>query len=145
MRRMNEEFENDRGVVSRYRRHLDGDGWVSPKARLAEGVTVSANTYVEAGARIGKDTWIGEGSWIDSDAVIGQKVFIGSNVHVGAGAEIGPGARLGSHAKIGPGATVESGVRIDRDEDVAANRTAHRPGPRTFGTRKVGDRFGKAA
>ena len=146
MRRMNEEFENDRGVVSRYRRHLTGDGWVSPRARLADGVTVSANTYVEAGARIGKETWIGEGSWIDADAVIGQKVFIGSNVHVGAGAEVGHGAWLGSHAKIGAGATVEPGVRIDRDAGVPEHGVAHRQGPRTFGGRGgSGERFGKAA
>lgn len=143
MRRMNEEFENDRGVVSRYRRHLKGDGWVSPKARLGDGVTVSANTYVEAGARIGPDTWIGEGSWIDADASVGQKVFIGSNVHVGAGAEIGSGARVGSHARIGAHARVEPGVKIDRDEGVPENGVAHRPGPRRFGDHDTG--FTKAA
>ncbi|MBC7443038.1 MAG: hypothetical protein H7311_11080 [Ramlibacter sp.] len=118
MEKVNEEVEIETGVVTKYRRHPNGRGLVSPAARVHPGAFVSRTAYVESGARVGPDAWIGPGSWIDSDAHVGSRVFIGQNVHVGAEAAIGSGARLGSYVRIGRRARVAAGTVLERDVSV---------------------------
>jgi UDP-N-acetylglucosamine acyltransferase len=56
---------------------IDPTAIVSPKAELADGVTVGAYSVIEGGVRIGKDTWIGPHAVIKGPTTIGEsnKIF----------------------------------------------------------------------
>ena len=107
------EFEDDKGQVVRYVRHVNGGGLVSPLARVHEAAMVAATAYVEAGAQVGDRSRIGAWSWLDHDVIVGEDVVVAGNVHLGPrtraedGAWIGTGARVGSDVVIGRGARVE--------------------------------------
>jgi len=77
--------------------------WVSPKAHLAEGVSVGAFAVVEAGARIGRNTRIGPG------------VFVGPEVEIGEDCVIYPGVYLGRGTRIGHRVRIEPGAVIGRE------------------------------
>ena len=121
VRRLNEEVEDDAGAVATYRRHANGQGLVSPRARVQPSAFVAPTAYVESGAQIDEDSWIGEGSWIDQGAMVGKRVFVGQNVHIGADSRVGNDARLGSDSRIGSGVRIAAGARIDRDLRVPDN------------------------
>lgn len=116
--RMSLEVELNPGEVSKYRRHENGKGLVSPGARVNPSAFVSSAAYVESGAQVGPGSWIGQGSWIDHGAIIGAGVFIGANVHVGPDAVVGNQARLGSHTHVGRGAFVSDGAVVDHEIEV---------------------------
>ena len=118
MARMSVEVELEKGEVTRYRRHENGRGLVSPSAKVNPSAYVSSTTYVEGDAQIGPESWIGQGSWIDYGAIIGARVFIGANVHVGADAIVGNEARLASHTNIGRGVFIADGAVIDHEIQV---------------------------
>ncbi|THG36082.1 hypothetical protein E6C70_00615 [Glaciibacter flavus] len=115
VRRVNEEVELEKGVVTKYRRHVNGGGFVSPKARVDQSAEVASTAYVEQGALISREAFVGAGSWVDRDAMIGSHAFIGANVHVGAGAIIGDRVRIGSHCRIGSNARIVAGQHLERD------------------------------
>ena len=95
MARIWEEVETDSGEVSRYRRHVNGRGFVAPGAQVDATVFLDERSYVEKDARVGARAFIGAGSWVENGATVGVGAFIGANVRVGSGARIGAGARLG--------------------------------------------------
>ena len=117
MARISVEVELD-GQLTKYRRHENGRGLVSPTAQVDQSVYVSSTAYVESDAQIGPGSWIGQGSWIDHGAIIGARVFVGVNVHVGSDAIVGNGARLASHTNIGRGAFIADGAVIDHEIQV---------------------------
>lgn len=146
MGRVIEEVEVEAGVVSRYRRHPNGCGLVSPGARVHAGAFVSRTAYVESGARVGPEAWIGPGSWIDHDAEVGARVFVGQNVHIGALAVVGTAARLGSYVRIGRAAAITPGTVVERDERVPDNAVIGAAGgPAQPGARLTADRLEHAA
>ena len=116
--RMSLEVELNPGEVSKYRRHVNGKGLVSPGARVYPSAFVSSAAYVESGAQVGPGSWIGQGSWIDHRAIIGAGVFIGANVHVGPDAVVGNQARLGSYTQVGRGAFIADGAIVDHEIQV---------------------------
>lgn len=118
MARISVEVELENGQLTKYRRHENGRGLVSPSAQVDQSVYVSSTTYVESDAQIGPGSWIGQGSWIDHRAIIGARVFVGENVHVGSDAIVGNGARLASHTNIGCGAFIADGAVIDHEIQV---------------------------
>ncbi|HAM25964.1 MAG TPA: hypothetical protein DCP11_04465 [Microbacteriaceae bacterium] len=125
--RLNEEVEDATGTVVKYRRHANGRGLVSPRARVEPSAFVSSTAYVEAEARVGDGSSIGAGSWIDQGVIIGERVFVGQNVHVGRDSQVGSGARLGSHSRIGSNVLIASGVRIEPDAVVSDDAVIHAP------------------
>jgi carbonic anhydrase/acetyltransferase-like protein (isoleucine patch superfamily) len=116
--RKNIDVEVEAGVVEKYRRHANGNGWVSGKSNVQPSAFISESAYIESGATVGREAWVGPGSWIDHDAVLGDRVFVGQNVHIGQGSVISGGAHLGSHARIGRDVRIGAGVRLDRDTRV---------------------------
>jgi len=56
---------------------IDPRAIISPKAELAEGVTVGPFTVIEDGVKIGKGTWIGPHAVIKGPTTIGEgnKIF----------------------------------------------------------------------
>ena len=118
MARISVEVELENGRVTKYQRHENGRGLVSPNATVNPTAFVSSTTYVESDAQIGPGSWIGQGSWIDHGAIIGARVFVGAHVHVGADAIIGNEARLASHTNIGRAAFIADGAVIDHEIQV---------------------------
>ena len=115
---MNVEVELKKGEITKYRRHENGRGLVSPSAHVHPSAYLSSTTYIESAAQVGPESWIGQGSWIDHGAIIGARVFVGANVHVGADAIVGNDARLASHTNIGRGAFIADGAVIDHEIQV---------------------------
>lgn len=115
MVKMSVEVELNKGEVTKYRRHGNGRGLISPSAEVNLSAFVSSAAYVESEAQIGAQSWIGQGSWIDHGAILGARVFVGANVHVGADAFVGNDARLGSNTHIGRGAFIADGAIIDHE------------------------------
>ena len=132
--RKNIDVEVETGVVEKYRRHPNGNGWVSGKARVQPSAFISESAYIESGAQVGRDAWIGPGSWIDHDALIGDRVFIGQNVHIGQGTVVDGGAHLGSHARIGRDVHIGSGLRLERDARVPDGTAVRTAAPGAPGT-----------
>ncbi|RWZ49566.1 transferase [Labedella phragmitis] len=112
------EFEDEHGVVTRYRRHENGRGNVATSARVDPSTLVEPTAYVESGARVGRSAIVSGGSWIDRDAIVLDHAVIGAGVHVGEGAVIGRGAEIGSFSRIGAGATVGDFARLANDTKV---------------------------
>ena len=115
---MSVEVELQTGEVTKYRRHENGRGLVSPSAQVNPSAYVSSAAYVESEAQVGAESWIGQGSWIDRGAIIGAGVFVGASVHVGADAIVGNEARLASHTQIGRGAFIADGAVVDHEIQV---------------------------
>jgi UDP-3-O-[3-hydroxymyristoyl] glucosamine N-acyltransferase len=116
--RVNEEVETENGTVLKYQHHMNGRGFVSPRARVQLSTFVAASAYVEADARVGDNCSIGSGSWIDQGVVLGERVAIGQNVHIGRETVVGNDARIGSHSRIGAHSSIGGGVRIQSDAQI---------------------------
>jgi NDP-sugar pyrophosphorylase family protein len=92
----------------------DGTVWVSPQARVEEGVTlegpcfVDEGTVVKAGARIGPYAVVGRQCHIEEHAVVDHAI-VWANSRVSQEATV-RGSILGRHAHIGRNATVQDGV-----------------------------------
>ena len=82
MARMSVDVELEKGEVSKYRRHENGRGLVSPSARVNPSAYVSSAAYVESDAQIGPGSWIGQGSWIDRGAFIADGAVIDHEIQV---------------------------------------------------------------
>lgn len=74
--------------------------YVSPLARLAEGVFVGANSVIGPGARLAEHVFVNRG------------VTIGHDTHIGAFSRIQPGSNLGGLSRIGHGVTVAIGATL---------------------------------
>ena len=94
---------------------------VSPSAVLGEGVTIMANTVINACARLGVNVIVNTGAVIEHDCIIGDHVHIAtgalltSTVKVGTGAHIGAGATVRQCITIGEGAIVGAGAIAVKD------------------------------
>ncbi|MGD9740760.1 MAG: UDP-3-O-(3-hydroxymyristoyl)glucosamine N-acyltransferase [Bauldia sp.] len=76
--------------------------FVSPGARIEDGVTVEPGAVIGAGAEIGRGT------------TIGPTAVIGANVRIGRDCSIGPGSSV-LHALVGDRVILHPGVRIGQD------------------------------
>jgi NDP-sugar pyrophosphorylase family protein len=99
-----------------------GAAWISPEARVEEGVTVEGPCFIDAGAvvktgaRIGPYSVIGRQCWIEEHAVVDRAILwpnsrisqeavvrgsiLGRNCHVGRSAHIDNGVVLGDKSAI---------------------------------------------
>lgn len=119
---------------------IDPSAYVHPEATIIGEVTIGANCYVGAGARLRGD-WgaivIQEGSNIQENVVIHSApsvtTVIGENSHVGHGAivhgaKVGPGTMIGMGAilheevEIGPGCIIGSGAVIPGPNKIPAGK-----------------------
>lgn len=95
--------------------------YVSPLARLAEGVFIGAGSVVAPGCDLGPHVFvnraasIGHDCTVDSFARIQPGCNIGGHVRIGRGAEIGIGACIVQERQIGAGARVAAGAVVTRD------------------------------
>ena len=74
--------------------------YVSPQARLGQGVFVGANSVIGPGARL------------DDHVFVNRGVTIGHDTRVGAFSRIQPGANLGGLSRIGRGVTIAIGATL---------------------------------
>ena len=88
--------------------------WVSPSAKLAEGVFVGAGAVIQAGAKIGK------AALINSNATVEHHCEIGPGVHIGPGAVLAGLAKVGEKSMIGAGAVVRDRIEIGNNATVGA-------------------------
>lgn len=91
-----EELERRFGL--NYHTLVHPTAYVSPLARLGQGVFVGANSVIGPGARIGDHVFVNRG------------VTIGHDTHIGSFSRIQPGANLGGLSRIGRGVTVAIGA-----------------------------------
>lgn len=95
--------------------------FVSPSARLGEGVAVMAGAVINAGAMIGSLAIINSGACVDHDCQIGEAAHIGptcglaGNVTVGAGSFLGVGCKVIPNIRIGVDAVLGAGAVVIRD------------------------------
>ena len=73
------------------------------------GYSVHVSSYVDEGARIGKDTKIWHFCHVNAGAVIGERCSLGQNVVVM------PGTRLGNNVKVQNNVSIYEGVECDDD------------------------------
>ena len=64
------EFEDDAGVLRRYRKHVNGRGLVATTAKVDPTAFVDPTAYVDPGAEVQRGAQIGHGAWIDRDAIV---------------------------------------------------------------------------
>ena len=88
--------------------------WVSPSARLGEGVFVGAGAVIQAGAVVGKS------AIINSHATVEHHAEIGEGAHIGPGAVLAGLAKVGDKTMIGAGAVVRDRIEIGKNVTVGA-------------------------
>ena len=88
--------------------------WVSPSAKLAEGVFVGAGAVIQAGAVLGK------AALINSNATVEHHAEIGDGAHVGPGAVLAGLAKVGQFSMIGAGAVLKDRVRVGSSSKIGA-------------------------
>jgi sugar O-acyltransferase (sialic acid O-acetyltransferase NeuD family) len=84
----------------RYHTLIHPTAYVSPLARLGEGVFIGANSVVGPGAVLGDHVFVNRG------------VTIGHDTRIGSFTRIQPGANLGGLSRIGSGVTVAIGATL---------------------------------
>ena len=95
--------------------------WISPSARIGDGVAVMAGAVINANAHIGDNVIINTGATVDHDCCIGNHVHIapgchlGGNVQVGTGTLVGIGASIIPNQRIGQWSIVGAGAVVVRD------------------------------
>jgi len=88
--------------------------WISPEARIDEGVTVEgpcfidAGAVVKAGARIGPYSVVGRHCWIEEHATL-DRAIVWPNTRISQEAVV-RGSILGRHCHVGRSALIENGV-----------------------------------
>ena len=98
--RANLAAELDRRFALRYHTLVHPSAYVSPLARLEQGVFVGANSVIGPGAVLGDHVFVNRG------------VTIGHDTHIGAFSRIQPGANLGGLSHIGRGVTIAIGATL---------------------------------
>lgn len=76
--------------------------WVSPSAKLGEGVAVMAGAVINANAKIGNNVIINTGATVDHDCFIGDHAQIAPGCHLGGSVEVGVGTLIGIGASVLP-------------------------------------------
>ncbi len=95
--------------------------YVSPMARLEEGVFVGAGSLIGTNVRIDEFTFINRGAIIEHDCNVGPCVIVGpsaavaSSVRIGAGAILGIGATVLEKLSIGEDSYVAGGAVVLKD------------------------------
>ena len=84
----------------RYHTLIHPTAYVSPLARLGEGVFVGANSVIGPGVRLGDHVFVNRG------------VTIGHDTRIGPYSRIQPGANLGGLTRIGSGVTIAIGATV---------------------------------
>jgi sugar O-acyltransferase (sialic acid O-acetyltransferase NeuD family) len=82
--------------------------WISPSAKLGEGVFVGAGAVIQAGAVVGKS------AIINSNATVEHHAEIGDGAHVGPGAVLAGLAKVGQLSMIGAGAVLKDRVAVGK-------------------------------
>jgi len=80
--------------------------WVSPSAKLAEGVFVGAGAVIQAGAVLGK------AALINSNATVEHHAEIGEGAHIGPGAVLAGITKVGKFSMIGAGAVLKDRIAV---------------------------------
>jgi UDP-perosamine 4-acetyltransferase len=107
-------FERFKGRGYRFATVVHPTAWVSPSARLGEGVQIMAGCVVQADCAIGDDSIVNSGASVDHDC------RIGSHVHIAPGVTLSGGVEVGDNAHIGTASTVMQGVRVGESSIVGA-------------------------
>jgi acetyltransferase-like isoleucine patch superfamily enzyme len=111
--------------------------WVSPEARLGEGVTVGAFSVVHEGVELGEEAVVGSGvvlgeptadfyhasSYEPLPCRIGARAVIRSHAVIYAGATIGDDFQCGHHVTVREGSAIGSNVRIGTLSDLQGDLT----------------------
>ncbi|TYL53950.1 hypothetical protein FYC51_10095 [Agromyces mariniharenae] len=113
------EFEDENGVLRRYRKHVNGRGLVATTAKVDPTAFVDPTAYVDPGAEVQRNANIGPGGWVDRDAIVAERAVIGVRAHVGRRAVVGRNAVIGPYAEIGADARVQNGARVPREATIA--------------------------
>lgn len=113
------EFEDEAGILRRYRKHVNGRGLVATTAKVDATAFVDPTAYVDPGAEVQRGATISHGAWVEADAIVAEKATIGVNARIGRGAVIGRFAVVGPYAAVGAGARVQNGARVPREAHVA--------------------------
>ncbi|MDP2135547.1 MAG: acetyltransferase [Sulfuritalea sp.] len=92
--------ELERRFGLRYHTLVHPTAWVSPLARLGQGVFVGANSVIGAGA------------WLGDHVFVNRGVTIGHDTRIGSFSRIQPGANLGGLSRIGAGVTIAIGATL---------------------------------
>jgi sugar O-acyltransferase (sialic acid O-acetyltransferase NeuD family) len=92
--------ELERRFALRYHTLIHPSAYVSPLARLGEGVFIGANSVIAPGAHL------------DDHVFVNRGVTIGHDTHVGSYSRIQPGAALGGLSRIGRGVTIAIGATV---------------------------------
>lgn len=87
---------------------------ISENSRLKEGVSIFANSTVNADAIIGAGTILNTNSSVDHDC------NLGSGVHISPGVNLGGHVKVGDRSWVGIGSTVIQCVEIGRDVVIGA-------------------------
>ncbi|MCX7145157.1 MAG: acetyltransferase [Sulfuritalea sp.] len=98
--RVNLAAELERRFGLGYHTLIHPTAYVSPLAKLGQGVFVGANSVIGPGARLGDHVFVNRG------------VTIGHDTHIGSFSRIQPGANLGGLSRIGRGVTVAIGATL---------------------------------
>lgn len=91
---------NTTGLVQRGKAPETGD----PRPFLHE------SSYLDEGARVGRNTRIWHFSHVLRDAVVGSDCNIGQNVMIGAGVQVGDRCKIQNNVSVYEGVTLEDGV-----------------------------------
>jgi carbonic anhydrase/acetyltransferase-like protein (isoleucine patch superfamily) len=113
------EFEDEAGVLRRYRKHVNGRGLVATTAKVDPTAFVDPTAYVDPGAEVQRGAQIGPGGWVEGDAIVAERAIVGVNAHVGRRAVVGRNAVIGPYATIGSDAKVQNGARVPRELTLA--------------------------
>lgn len=97
--------------------------FVSPRAKIGDGVQVMRNATICLGSIIGENTIVNTRASIDHDCIVGKhchiapgvtmsgNVTLGDNVHIATGASIINGIQIGKRTVIGVGASVTKSIK----------------------------------
>ena len=77
------EFEDEAGVLRRYRKHVNGRGLVATTAKVDPTAFVDPTAYVDPGAEVQRGAQIGPGGWVGRDAIVAERAVVGVNAHIG--------------------------------------------------------------
>jgi len=95
--------------------------WVSPTARLDQGVLVCSGAVVQTGASLGQHAIANSGSIIEHDVCVGAFGHVAPGAILGGGAVVGElcyiglGSRVRDHIRVGDGVTVGMGAVVVND------------------------------
>lgn len=98
--RANLAAELERRFGLRFHTLVHPTAYVSPLARLGQGVFVGAKSVIGPGACLGDHVFVNRG------------VTIGHDTHIGSYSRIQPGANLGGLSRIGRGVTISIGATL---------------------------------